>query len=297
MNALIRRLAVLAATLTTPSFTCAQGTLFSDEMATRNNWFNSSGQNPSGVSATGGVLSVNSGRHVLAYFMPEGTQREIGINETLSLTFDIKFNPAGTNTSLVNSISGFRVGIFDSKKASRPQQLDGTSTGFTSYDGYLVTMNPNPPSGDNSLKLRERKPATATSTLMNSFSSAGFTTYVDALVSGVTSPTIQTFEINTLYQATYSISRGGDTSLTFRFSLTGGNLVDFDFSANVASPTTRIFDSIGLFSVTDTSNFVIDNVNITAVPEPSTYAACAGAAVLGLAFWRRRRAAAQALAA
>ena len=38
-------------------------------------------------------------------------------------------------------------------------------------------------------------------------------------------------------------------------------------------------------------------MKVTAVPEPSTYAACAGAAVLGLAFWRRRRAAAKALAA
>ena len=36
---------------------------------------------------------------------------------------------------------------------------------------------------------------------------------------------------------------------------------------------------------------------LTAIPEPSTYAACAGAAVLGLAFWRRRRAAAKAAVA
>jgi hypothetical protein len=63
-------------------------------------------------------------------------------------------------------------------------------------------------------------------------------------------------------------------------------------------PSTRTFDAFAIYSVnTNGSNFAIDNVLITAVPEPSTYAACAGAAVLGLAFWRRRRAAAKALAA
>ena len=66
----------------------------------------------------------------------------------------------------------------------------------------------------------------------------------------------------------------------------------------VNSPTTYAFDAFAIYSVTtDGSSFAIDNVTITAVPEPSTYAACAGAAVLGLAFWRRRRAAAKAAVA
>ncbi|MDF3055973.1 MAG: hypothetical protein K0R17_188 [Rariglobus sp.] len=46
-------------------------------------------------------------------------------------------------------------------------------------------------------------------------------------------------------------------------------------------------------SSTNTPNFLIDNLyvsDISAVPEPSACAAFAGAGVLGLAFWRRRRA-------
>jgi hypothetical protein len=36
-------------------------------------------------------------------------------------------------------------------------------------------------------------------------------------------------------------------------------------------------------------SFAIDNFSLTAVPEPSTYAAIAGVLALGLAFWHRRR--------
>jgi len=35
----------------------------------------------------------------------------------------------------------------------------------------------------------------------------------------------------------------------------------------------------------------IDNFSVSAIPEPSTYAAIAGAAALGLAAWQRRRSA------
>ena len=74
--------------------------------------------------------------------------------------------------------------------------------------------------------------------------------------------------------------------------------MSFSNSLIVSSPSTYAFDAFALYSVsTAGSNFTIDNVTITAVPEPSTYAACAGAAVLGLAFWRRRRAAAKAAVA
>jgi hypothetical protein len=85
----------------------------------------------------------------------------------------------------------------------------------------------------------------------------------------------------------------------FSFSLTDTNRTfNFGNSFQVTSPSTYAFDAFAIYSVTTNgSNFVIDTVKITAVPEPSTYAACAGAAVLGLAFWRRRRAAAKALAA
>jgi hypothetical protein len=66
-----------------------------------------------------------------------------------------------------------------------------------------------------------------------------------------------------------------------------------------AAPTNGYsFRILGLNTV-DTipaATMYADNFSVTsgatamvAVPEPSTYAACAGAAALGLAFWHRRR--------
>jgi hypothetical protein len=130
----------------------------------------------------------------------------------------------------------------------------------------------------------------------------------------------QVFQTGTVYAATYSISRGSGNALTIDFSVTGGAAGwNFGKSYSIVGPNDLAFDAFAILSVSNIapssgSNFAIDNLRIahiaassgfsafdlggpTVIPEPSTYAACAGAVVLGLAFWRRRRAAAKALAA
>ncbi|MFZ9839474.1 MAG: PEP-CTERM sorting domain-containing protein, partial [Opitutaceae bacterium] len=116
----------------------------------------------------------------------------------------------------------------------------------------------------------------------------------------------------TAYQITYKISRQNPlktNELSFSFSVTGGSLTaqtPYTMTSTVSTPPTSLinsdpyqFNAFAIYSLTGTNDFTLDDISIThtAVPEPSTYAACAGAAVLGLAFWRRRRAAARALAA
>jgi hypothetical protein len=197
------------------------------------------------------------------------------------------------------------VGLFDSNNAARP--ANGTATGFQPYDGYLFSMNPNPTAGaaeKNSLTLRVRQPLTsAYDELMNSFNSNSAPTHITYIATGTASPstpepTLQAFPTGKALQGSYTVSRTTSASLTFSFSLTGEGLVNFNRSYVVSSPSTYSFDAFALFSLSSNgSNFAIDNVTVTAVPEPSTYAACAGAAVLGLAFWRRRRAAAKATVA
>ncbi|HVT73199.1 MAG TPA: PEP-CTERM sorting domain-containing protein [Lacunisphaera sp.] len=56
----------------------------------------------------------------------------------------------------------------------------------------------------------------------------------------------------------------------------------FNFGVFVNSDTTAAISSGSVYA---------DNFSVSAVPEPSTYAAFAGLGALGLAFWRRRRAA------
>ncbi len=65
-----------------------------------------------------------------------------------------------------------------------------------------------------------------------------------------------------------------------------------------ASPSTEVSNgfNFGVFGTSTLTNGTIasgvvyaDNFSVSAVPEPSTYAAIAGLGALGLAFWRKRR--------
>jgi len=152
--------------------------------------------------------------------------------------------------------------------------------------------------------------------LMNSTSA----TYYSQIGSDQTPGAV--LQTNTPYRLTYSVQGTSDTELRFTLSATGGTLSNFNFSTTSNSGSsyfTSVFDAFAFYSLSTSGiSFGIDNLVIshtagaaaassgsgstfsafdlggpTVIPEPSTYAACAGAAVLGLAFWRRRRAAAQ----
>jgi hypothetical protein len=91
--------------------------------------------------------------------------------------------------------------------------------------------------------------------------------------------------------------------ITFGYSLDSGLTYQFTHVFNPASWSTAptegySFRIIGLNTAgtVDAGTMYADNFSVTsgatamaAVPEPSTYAAFAGAAALGLAFWHRRR--------
>ena len=67
----------------------------------------------------------------------------------------------------------------------------------------------------------------------------------------------------------------------------GYALGEFSFVAGSGSARLRFTDTSGGNSISD---LYLDNVAVSAVPEPGTWALLAGAAALGLAVWRRRRA-------
>jgi hypothetical protein len=295
MHALRRRLLVLAAALVAGTMPAQTTTLFSDDLSSISNWvyFNSTS-----VRVSGGKLLIDDGQHAIAFFSASGGGRQtVGLNESLQVSFTLSFsNPIASPT-------GMRMGLFDSNAGTIPPANTPTTSSsvFQGYDGFLFSWDAVPPSGNNTLTLRYRTPAgqsgnAASTSLMSSFTN----TYSTVGVTAGTAPPLTTFQAGVDYQATYTISRGSTNTLTFAFSVTGGSIATFSQSSSVSAPSTYEFNAFALYSLSNTSDFAIDNVLIThttPVPEPSTYAACAGAAVLGLAFWRRRRAAAKALAA
>jgi hypothetical protein len=79
------------------------------------------------------------------------------------------------------------------------------------------------------------------------------------------------------------------------YSMTGGSLTSYATSYSDASALTTAFDSFAINWATGTMNsgtFTLDSFSATVtaapIPEPSTYAALAGVAALGLVILRRR---------
>ncbi|HEY9249869.1 MAG TPA: PEP-CTERM sorting domain-containing protein [Rariglobus sp.] len=88
------------------------------------------------------------------------------------------------------------------------------------------------------------------------------------------------------YSATLSVAGTTPTlaltvgSQTFSRTFSAG-----DFNWAKTTVILRLFDA---GNTSSTPSIWVDNFAIVAIPEPSTYAAVSGAAVLGLALWRRR---------
>ena len=61
------------------------------------------------------------------------------------------------------------------------------------------------------------------------------------------------------------------------------------FLFTAVGTTTRLMFTDAQTNLSTNNQLNIDAVSVSAIPEPSTYAAMAGAAMLGLAVWRRRR--------
>jgi hypothetical protein len=305
----IRRLLLSAALLAVGSSAVGQTTTLISESTNAAVWYSSSG-NQTILStfslAADGKLSVGNGQHALTYFTPsKEIQQSVNPGQSLQVTFDFSitaFNPS-------TSSGGFRVGLFDSN-GTRP--TGNGSFDFKPYDGYLFTWTPNPGSGTNALNLRKRL-TTGTTQLLSTTGETTYATYAkpadstkgEILADSILgSATGQNLQLGVVYSATYTLSRYSNDGLEIEFSVSRvGDNLNFGKLYSITQAGDLAFDAFALYYVG--GSFTVDNLEIShlgaagagAVPEPSTYAACAGAAVLGLAFWRRRRAAAKALPA
>jgi hypothetical protein len=323
MHAPIRRLLVVAAVLTACPLTTAQ--LISDQTISLDKWSISSGTttgtNPSVTPIVStGALQLSGGRHALRFFTDSGTPQAVSAGQFLQVSFDLFFP-----TTPANLDNGLRVGLFNSGNANRPPvgvggQLDRQDV-FQNYNGYVFGWNLNPqPSTSNKLQLYERKPGlnlqqyTSATRLMHTFNGI----YKDPYKGS--SPEGQAFASGITYTASYVVTGLNNGSLRFDFSITNSapgaqNAIQFSDSVVIGTPSTNAFDGFAIFALSGISSFQFDTVRVTfgsvssdatvsganvtepAIPDPSTYSACAGAAVLGQALWRRRRATAKAAVA
>jgi hypothetical protein len=80
------------------------------------------------------------------------------------------------------------------------------------------------------------------------------------------------------------------SNYSFTFVTTTGGITGFDASAFTLDTSGFQNPFTGTWSIVQSgNNLTLNYAGLSAIPEPGTYAAWAGATALGFATWRRRR--------
>jgi len=237
-------------------------------------WFNSS---TSGASLSSGALSITSGRSLAAFFTAAGSPQALtAAGDSLVLSFDVAYSAATDPTSP----AALKVAVFNSAEVRPTAQ--GVNNIYAPYSGYAVSY-----AYQTVVTTRERPAGTTNVSLLTSIASF-------ATVGSGTTLNLVDEPFPTYYLGTFSLTRNGEGGLDLSYTLTEklNPANTFTYAVTAASPVTLAFDTIAFANTTGT-DMVIDNVKVEyfAIPEPSTFAALAGALVLfASVLYRRRRA-------
>ena len=189
----------------------------------------------------------------------------------------------GLNTEAVNSSGLGTAGIGSQTITINGQVNEYAAPLFNNISGASLTGSGTAYTVDFGTHATGIGTLTATIDLSNSIVNASFQ---DALKGSFnsTSATAAGFSFSGLTLT--SLSVGASQGITASFVLDGvsagtytGNLIFSGLSSNASDLSGAVLSDITLAYT----------INIAAIPEPSTYAMIAGSALLGFAFWRRRR--------
>ena len=238
----------------------------------------------SGDSITPGTNSVlfTEGQTSGSTFVMNFSPATVNVGHTLTLVMNFT-----TGTSLSTASNSFRFGIFNSGATQIAADFNSnTPAGNAFLDdlGYMAAYNFSGAAVD----LRARTANTVNQLLS---STTDLTTIANSSGSGTTGA----FAASTSYTLTMTLER---TSSGYIFSslLNGGNNSDYYRTALDTTSLSSALTSFNEFAfyVNGGSNAVntinVTGMNISVIPEPSTYAALLGLAALGLAAYRRHHA-------
>ncbi len=248
-------------------------------------WFSSAGG--STVDDGVGFMTQNTGgggRHILGYFTDAGSPVALGVGEFLRVDFLISFDFTSGNTNFALDNNDFRMGAWDSQGARVTEDNHaGTSSSnnnvaFENYTGYIFAGGLD---SSRSISLR-KKNAPSDGILI---ASTGVYSTLGSTQSDHTS-----VAYNTIYAGRLEIERTDTDTVTLAYSLDDGETVFAAISRTDSSDPYVSFDTVGFVLGSNVADgYTLSQVQISVIPEPSLFAALAGAAGLGLVLFRRRR--------
>jgi hypothetical protein len=215
------------------------------------------------------VINAAAAYSVQRYF----TATTLADGETMTLSLNIR--AAGTPSA---GVGAFRLGLFDTASVLAANTSNfGGGGAFTGATGYLGSYQTNAGSGNAGL-IQERTNGVAANNL-----------FQGTLASGTTATGSNVVAANTNYVATLTLARSG-ANVDVTSSFNGVNLSYTDTSGAFT------FDTVGIFfgstfgsSGIPYANF-IDDVNLSVVPEPATWALLAFSLTTVMVLRRRRAA-------
>jgi hypothetical protein len=254
------------------------------------------------------VTGLSGGITVAGFFgNTPHTLSNPGDGITLSFTFTTPNDPLLSNTG-----NGFRFALFNSagdrfNTESGVTISNGTSTGtattgngpYYNWTGYAGFLSPN--GGINTggnFGLYQRYAGVNSSLFANSaaYNEANValtpgTLGGTATATALTTTPRQNLSPNTVYNFSLSILKQAEGNL-ITASVSGGGLSNYTISyLDNTTVVLNSFDTVGIYAANNAlTAFTLDNISVTAIPEPSTYALLLGMAALGAgALIRRRR--------
>lgn len=254
-------------------------------------WFKGGGSHVVLTPTTSGMIfgrdDAGTSRLLTANFVNDPAGRTLSVGETLIM--DYTFSASAVGNGALNTDNRLGLFSFANSPNARPAADNGSANGpsLVNVSGYVVYFQISSELGASPFTINKVAANATDMSKSASFSAlSGATTLVSGAGHGLISNTSYTLRLE------LSLVEASKMDITVSYLDSDNNIL----AAVMVSDETGINDTFDSFmyraaaEATFGGTQTISNFKVSVIPEPSTYAALVGASVLGLAFWRRRRA-------
>lgn len=243
-------------------------------------WFVGNPRNDTTSSETS-ALSVTTGTgggSFLGYFTAAASPVALTVGQTLTVSYTFSLSNIGTATGA----TALRLGFFDSAGSRASDGYASPDSAFTDYTGYAALLSTR--ASASGITLRER--ITGSGNFLNATGNPPFS-------AALTTAASQLFVAGVSYTVTMTAARTGEEEVSLGVALSGGAFANYSVTyADITSPTLS-FDTVGIGWAPNTlaaeGVVTMENLSVSVIPEPASYAALFGLAALGCIALRRRQ--------